>query len=148
LVLDAPFVVDQGPGLPKWRPTNYNTTKFSGPTPLRVGVEDSKNLMTARLGQVVGLEKVGETVERFGVMDKMPLQYSMLLGAGETTPLRMATAYAMIVNGGKRVTATFIDRVQDRNGKTIFRADGRPCDGCSGVQWDGQAPPELPDARQ
>src|SRR6185437_11375132 len=110
LILDAPFVADQGPGLPKWKPTNYNTTSFSGPTPLRVGVEDSKNLMTARLGQMVGLDKVAEYAEKFGVMDKMPLQYSMLLGAGETTPLRMATAYAMIVNGGKRIHPTFIDR--------------------------------------
>ena len=95
LILDAPIVIDQGPGLPKWKPTNYNTTKFSGPTPLRVGIEDSKNLMTARLGQVVGLDKVAAYVEKFGVMDKMPLQYAQLLGAGETTPLRLATAYAM-----------------------------------------------------
>ncbi|HZS84536.1 MAG TPA: penicillin-binding protein 1A [Stellaceae bacterium] len=148
LILDAPFVVDQGPGLPKWRPHNYNATKFSGPTTLRVGVEDSKNLMTARLGQVVGLDKVAQYAAKFGVIDNMPLQYSMLLGAGETTPLRMATAYAMIVNGGKRVTATFIDRVQDRNGKTIFRADERPCPDCSNVDWHGQAPPELPDTRE
>jgi penicillin-binding protein 1A len=148
LILDAPFVADQGPGLPKWKPTNYNTTKFSGPTPLRVGVEDSKNLMTARLGQVVGLEKVAQYVERFGIMDKMPLQYSMLLGAGETTPLRLATGYAMIVNGGKRITPTFIDRIQDRNGKTIFRADARPCAECSDIAWQSQAPPELPDTRE
>ncbi|MBV9521971.1 MAG: penicillin-binding protein, partial [Alphaproteobacteria bacterium] len=148
LILDAPFVADQGPGLPKWKPTNYNTTKFSGPTPLRIGIEDSKNLMTARLGQVVGLDKVAAYVERFGVMDKMPLQYSMLLGAGETTPLRLATAYAMIVNGGKRVTPTFIDRIQDRNGTTVFRADGRACEACNGVAWHDQAPPELPDTRE
>jgi penicillin-binding protein 1A len=148
LVLDAPFVADQGPGLPKWKPTNYNTTKFSGPTPLRVGVEDSKNMMTARLGSIVGLDKVADYVEKFGIMDHMPEQYSMLLGAGETTPLRLATAYAMIVNGGKRVTPTFIDRVQDRNGKTIFRADNRECPDCNGIEWHGQAPPVLPDTRE
>jgi penicillin-binding protein 1A len=148
LILDAPFVADQGPGLPKWKPTNYNTTSFAGPTPLRVGVEESKNMMTARLGQVVGLEKVRDYAAKFGVIDNMPLQYSMLLGAGETTPLRLATAYAMIVNGGKKITATFIDRVQDRDGKTIFRADTRPCEGCSDVEWTGQAPPALPDARE
>jgi penicillin-binding protein 1A len=148
LILDAPFVADQGPGLPKWKPTNYNTTTFAGPTPLRVGVEESKNLMTARLGQVIGLEKVAAYAAKFGVIDHMPLQYSMLLGAGETTPLRLATAYAMIVNGGKKVTPSFIDRVQDRDGKTIFRADARTCDGCNNVEWSGQAPPELPDTRE
>jgi penicillin-binding protein 1A len=147
LILDAPFVADQGPGLPKWKPTNYNTTSFNGPTPLRVGVEQSKNMMTARLGAVVGLDKVAHTVETFGILDRMPLQYAMLLGAGETTPLRLATAYAMLVNGGKRVTPSFIDRVQDRNGKTIARADTRSCEGCNEVDWHGQVPPVLPDTR-
>jgi len=123
LVLDAPFVADQGPGLPKWKPTNYNTTKFSGPTPLRVGIEQSKNMMTARLGQVVGLDKVASYAERLGVYDEAPRNYAMVLGAGETTVLRMATAYSMIVNGGKRITPTLIDRVQDRHGVTIFRAN-------------------------
>ncbi len=148
LILDAPFVADQGPGLPKWKPTNYNTTSFNGPTPLRVGVEQSKNMMTARLGSVVGLDKVAQTAESFGILDHMPLQYAMLLGAGETTPLRLATAYAMLVNGGKRITPSFIDRVQDRNGKTIARADTRNCQDCSGVEWRAQAPPELPDTRE
>jgi len=147
LILDAPFVADQGPGLPKWKPTNYNTTSFNGPTPLRVGVEQSKNMMTARLGAVVGLDKVAHTVETFGILDRMPLQYAMLLGAGETTPLRLATAYAMLVNGGKRVTPSFIDRVQDREGKTIARADTRSCEGCNEVDWHGQAPPVLADTR-
>jgi penicillin-binding protein 1A len=148
LILDAPFVADQGPGLPKWKPTNYNTTSFSGPTPLRIGIEKSKNMMTARLGAVVGLDKVAQTAETFGILDHMPLQYAMLLGAGETTPLRLATAYAMLVNGGKRVTPSFIDRVQDRNGKTIARADTRQCPDCSGIAWHGQAPPQLPDTRE
>ena len=74
-------------------------------------------MMTARLGQVVGLEKVAAYAQKFGVIDNMPLQYSMLLGAGETTPLKLTTGYAMIVNGGKKITPTFIDRVQDREGK-------------------------------
>jgi penicillin-binding protein 1A len=148
LILDAPFVVDQGPGLPKWKPTNYNTTRFSGPTPLRVGIEQSKNMMTARLGQVVGLDVVADYVERFGVMDRMPRQYAMLLGAGETTVMRMTTAYSMLVNGGKRIKPTLIDRIQDRNGVTIFRADDRPCDGCKDVEWQRQAPPDVPDRRE
>lgn len=148
LVLDAPFVVDQGEGMPKWRPSNYDEGKFSGPTPLRVGIEQSKNLMTARLGQVVGLDKVADYAQRFGVMDHMPLQYAMLLGAGETTPLRLVTAYSMIVNGGKRVSPVFVDRIQDREGKTVFRADARSCPECLSNLWSGQAPPELADTRQ
>jgi penicillin-binding protein 1A len=148
LILDAPFVADQGPGLPKWKPTNYNTTSFAGPTPLRVGIEESKNMMTARLGQVVGLEKVAAYAARFGVIDNMPLQYSMLLGAGETTPLRLTTGYAMIVNGGKKITPTVIDRIQDRNGRTVFRADTRTCEGCRDIDWGGQSPPVIPDTRE
>jgi penicillin-binding protein 1A len=148
LVLDAPFVVDQGPGLPKWKPTNYNTTRFGGPLPLRQGIEQSKNLMTARLAQVVGLEVVAEYAQKFGVIDRMPQQYSMALGAGETTVLRMVTGYSMIVNGGKKITPTLIDRVQDRNGATIFRADNRECDRCKDVEWSGQEPPVVPDTRE
>ena len=90
------------------------------------------------------MEKVAEYAQNFGVIDNMPLQYSMLLGAGETTPLRLTTGYAMIVNGGKKITPTFIDRVQDREGKTIYRADTRPCEGCNGVEWTGQAMPNCP----
>ncbi len=79
---------------------------------------------------MVGMEAIAQTVEHFGIMDHMPREYSMALGAGETTPLRHTAAYAMLVNGGKRITPTFIDRVQDRNGATIFRADHRRCDDC------------------
>jgi len=146
IVLDAPLTVDQGPGLPQWTPANY-THKFYGPLPLRVGIEQSRNLITARLGIAVGLEPVASNIERFGIMDHMPREYSMFLGAGETTVLRLTAAYAMIVNGGKRITPTFIDRIQDRNGATVYRADTRECSGCRNVAWDNQAPPELPDPR-
>ena len=147
IVLDAPFVVDQGPGLPKWNPGNYER-KFYGPVPLRVGIEESLNLVTARVGATIGLDAVADSIERFGILDHMPREYSYVIGAGETTPLKLTTAYAMLVNGGKRITPSFIDRVQDRDGVTIFRADNRACDGCSNVEWAGQAPPELPDNRQ
>ncbi len=147
VLLDAPFVVDQGPGLPKWKPSNY-THKFYGPLTLRVAVEQSRNLITARLGAAVGLDPIGETIERFGIMDHMPRQYSMVLGAGETTPLKLTAAYAMLVNGGKKITPTLIDRVQDRNGVTIYRADQRACEGCQNVDWNGQPPPELPENRE
>ena len=147
IVVDGPLVVDQGPGLPKWNPTNYEH-KFYGPVPLRVGLEESLNLVTARVGITIGIDTVAQYIERFGIIDHMPKEDAFILGAGETTPLRLATAYAMLDNGGKRITPTYIDRVQDRNGQTIYRADSRSCEECSGVAWTGQAPPELPDARE
>ena len=146
LVLDAPFVIDQGPGLSKWKPANY-TNKFYGPSPMRLGIEKSRNLMTVRLAQTVGIDKVAEYAERLGVMDNIPRQLSMSIGAGETTLLRLVTAYAMIVNGGKQVTPTLIDRIQDRHGATVFRHDARPCEACQNISWNQQEPPQLPDLR-
>ena len=147
LILDAPFVIDQGPGLGKWKPANF-TRKFYGPSPMRVGIERSRNLMTVRLAQAIGMPTVIEHAERFGIASNMPEQLSMALGAGETTLLRLTTAYAMLVNGGKRVIPTLIDRVQDRNGKTIFRHDERSCDGCRTEDWLGQSVPDVPDGRE
>src|SRR5262249_12651142 len=144
---DAPFVVDQGPGLPKWNPTNYEH-KFIGPVPLRVGIEESLNLVTARVGTAVGVDTVGEYIQRFGILDHVPHEYAMLIGAEETTLLKLTIAYAMLDNGGKRIQPSFIDRVQDRNGVTIYRADTRPCEACREIGWQGQAPPELPDNRE
>ena len=152
LVVDGPISLPQGPGMPMWSPTNYTKrgqeVRFRGPTPLRVALEQSLNAVTARVASIIGMESIAETVERFGIMDHMPREYSMALGAGETTLLRHTAAYAMLVNGGKRITPTFIDRVQDRNGATIFRADQRPCDGCDNVEWDHQPVPVIPDTRE
>jgi penicillin-binding protein 1A len=97
---------------------------------------------------MIGMEPIAETAERFGIMDHMPREYSMALGAGETTLLRHTAAYAMLVNGGKRITPTFVDRIQDRNGATIFRADQRPCSGCSNVDWAHHPVPAIPDTRE
>ena len=147
LVLDAPFVVDQGPGLPKWNPTNYEH-RFYGPVPLFYGLQESLNLVTARVGTTVGLPIIQQyLVDRFHILDQMPLEDSYILGAGVTTPLRLTAAYGMLVNGGKLIHPTFIDRVQDRDGATIYRADERPCPECNHVAWTGQAPPDLPDQR-
>jgi penicillin-binding protein 1A len=152
LVVDGPISLPQGPGLPMWSPTNYSRlnheAKFRGPTPLRVALELSLNAVTARVASIIGMEAIAETIERFGIMNHMPREYSMALGAGETTLLRHTAAYAMLVNGGKRITPTFIDRVQDRNGATIFRADQRPCDGCGDVDWTHQPMPAIPDTRE
>ncbi len=147
IVLDAPFVIDQGPGLPKWRPSNYEN-KFFGPSPMRVGLEESRNLMTVRIAQAVGMDRIAATAHEFGVIDDLPRVLSMALGAGETTLLRLTTAYGMFVNGGKKITPTMIDRIQDREGKTIFRHDKRPCAQCTNVAWHGQDPPMVPDTRE
>lgn len=147
LILDAPFVIDQGPGLPKWRPANY-TKKFYGPSTMRLGIEKSRNLMTVRLAQTVGMEKISEYAERFGIIKDLPEQLSMALGAGETTLLDLTSAYAMLVNGGKQIAPTFVDRIQDRNGHVVYRHDKRPCVQCEAVAWTGQAVPEILDERK
>ncbi|MBK8907962.1 MAG: penicillin-binding protein 1A [Rhodospirillales bacterium] len=147
IILDAPFIIDQGPGLPKWRPANY-TNRFYGPTTMRIGLEKSRNLMTVRLAQTIGMERVAETAERFDIVDDMPPHLSFALGAAETTLLRLSSAYGMLVNGGKRITPSLIDRVQDRHGRTIYRHDGRDCSGCRSAEWRGQPAPALPDPRE
>jgi len=101
-----------------------------------------------RLATMIGMDSIAQTIERFGILDHVPHEYAITLGAGATTPLRLTAAYAMIVNGGKRITPSLIDRVQDRNGKTIWRADSRPCDGCTDVDWQQQPVPVIPDNRE
>lgn len=146
-VLDAPFTMEQSPGS-FWSPTNYSG-EFYGPTPIRIGVEKSRNLMTVRLADHVGMESVVEYAKRFGIADEMKPYLSYALGAGETTLLKLTNAYAMLVNGGKKTMPTIIDRIQDRRGKTIFSDDTRPCPNCGDlIRWDGQTTPEVPDDRE
>lgn len=148
LVLDAPFVIDQGPGQKKWRPSNYSN-EYYGPTPLRVGIEKSRNLMTVRLADFVGMKTVAEYAKKFGVMDDLQPLLANALGSGETTLMRLTTGYAELVNGGKKLTPTLIDRIQDRRGKTIYNHDNRKCDGCGKlVAWDDQPVPDVPDNRK
>ena len=147
IVLDAPFVIDQGAGLGKWKPANY-TNKFYGPSPMRLGIEKSRNLMTVRLAQTIGMEKVVDYGRRFGVIDNMPALLSMALGAAETTLMRLTTAYAILVNGGKQIRPSLIDRVQDRHGRTVYRHDMRECPGCLEQTWQEQPVPQLPDERE
>jgi penicillin-binding protein 1A len=104
--------------------------------------------MTVRLAQTIGMNKVVQYAERFGVVDKMQPHLSFSLGAAGTTLLRMTTAYSMLVNGGKRITPSLFDRVVDRHGKTIYRHDERPCNGCSAASWNGGPPPQIPDTRE
>lgn len=147
LILDAPFVLDQGPGLPKWKPVNYSK-KFYGLMTLRQGIEKSRNLMTVRLAQDVGMDKVAAYAKKMGVNDNLPHLLSMSLGAGETRLINMASAYGMMVNGGKKVEPYLIERIQDRSGKTIYRHDRRACDNCKADKWANQPLPELQDNRE
>ena len=137
IILDAPLSYDQGIGLPKWKPANY-TKKFYGPSPVRLGIEKSRNLMTARLALLVSMKNIKKYGNNFGIYDNLPNLLSMSLGAGETTLLRLTTAYAMIVNGGKKISPFFIDRVQDRRGKTILKNDLRKCKNCESNNLNNQ----------
>ena len=147
LVLDAPIEIDQGPGLGVWKPENYERN-FYGPSTLRFGIEHSRNVMTVRLAQDVGMPLIAEYAKRFGVYDDLPPYLSFAFGAGETTLLRMVTAYAMFDNGGRRVRPTLIDRIQDRYGHTVYRHDERECIGCDAKKWENQPEPSLIDRRE
>ncbi|HEV3045495.1 MAG TPA: penicillin-binding protein 1A, partial [Roseiarcus sp.] len=146
IILDAPIEIDQGNG-EVWRPENFEG-KSEGPHTLRFGVEHSINQMTVRLARDVGMPLIVEYAKRFGVYDEMPPLLAMSLGAGETTVLRMVTAYSMFDNGGKRIKPTLIDRIQDRWGHTIYRHDDRICQGCDAEKWDNQDEPKLIDKRE
>ena len=147
VVLDAPFCQEAAAGRPRWCPSNYSK-KFAGPSTLRLGIVRSRNLMTVRLAQDVGMPLIAEYARRFGVYDNLLPVLPMALGAGETTLLRMTTAYSMLANGGKHISATLIDRIQDRYGRTIWRHDSRDCPECRGRNWNGQEEPVLTDERK
>jgi penicillin-binding protein 1A len=148
IVLDAPIEIDQGPGQGIWKPENYEKNSVTGPETLRFGIEQSRNQMTVRLARDLGMPLITEYARRFGVYDDLLPVLSMSLGAGETTLLRMATGYCMLANGGKEVTSTLIDRIQDRYGHTIWRHDKRQCMGCTADHWANQAEPQLIDDRK
>lgn len=149
LIYDAPFVLNQGYGKAKWRPTNYSN-KFYGPTPLRVGIEKSRNLMTIRLAKYLGMKKISKyATKKFKVVDKMPRELAMALGAGDTTLFKMVRAYASIVNGGKEVKPSFIDRVQDKTGKTLYKRDKRACTLCNSNKFiKGLKAPIIKDTKE
>jgi penicillin-binding protein 1A len=147
IVMDAPIEIDMGQGGGIWRPENYGG-KFYGPSTLRFGLEQSRNVMTVRLAQDIGMPLIAEYAKRFGVYDELPPYLSYALGAGETTVLRMVTAYSMFDNGGRRVKPTLVDRIQDRYGHTIYKHDERECVGCDAAKWDNQSEPTLLDRRE
>lgn len=146
IVLDAPFVA---PSLNDdwWKPGNYLAGRFYGDSTLRLGIEKSRNTMTARLAQDIGIGRIIEIAERFGVSDKLPRELAISLGAGETNLIRLTTAYAQLVNGGKKIEPVMIDRIQNRYGESIYTRDQRACYDCNAEGWDGQSEPRLADER-
>ena len=146
VVLDEPISISMSNG-EVWSPSNYDG-KPTGPNTLRYGIERSKNLMTVRLARDVGMPLIAEYAKRFGVYEDMLPVLSMSLGSGETTVLRMVTAYSMMANGGRRIRSTLVDRIQDRWGRTIYRHDQRVCRGCNAEKWEQQNEPVLVDKRE
>ncbi|WP_237180860.1 penicillin-binding protein 1A [Roseomonas haemaphysalidis] len=142
-LLDAPIEIMTPQGL--WRPGNY-TNRTNGMVTMRTALEKSLNLVTIRLAQEIGIDKVADAAARFGIIPHMPKVLAMSLGAGETTVLRMAAGYASFVNGGKAVAPTLIDSVQDRFGRLVWRADNRRCEGCGNAA--NAEPPRLVDERK
>jgi penicillin-binding protein 1A len=147
IIVDGPLCISQGAGMPNWCPKNYEAGSAAGPSTLRFGIEKSRNLMTVRLANDMGMPIIVEYARRFGVYDNLMPMLSMALGAGETTLLRMVGAYGMIANGGKQIKPTLIDRIQDRYGRTVWQHDDRDCVNCDAREWSGQDEPELVDDR-
>jgi len=149
VVMDAPLEIAQGQGQEVYHPENYSSGKYYGPTTLRNALKLSLNTVTVRLAQDIGMPLIGEYAKRFGVYDDVPNFLSYALGAGETTVLRMATAYSMFDNAGKRIKPTLIDRIQDRYGHTIFKHDTRECRGCDVQAYTPNTPePTLVDHQE
>ena len=147
LVLDAPFVIDQGEGLKTWKPQNYGK-KFYGPSTLRTGIEKSRNLMTVRVAQKVGFKRIAKITNNLDIYNDVPELLSVSLGSAETTLIQLTNAYCTFANGGKKTNPIFIDRIQDRRGKTIFNADKRKCIGCEEISYLKEEIPIIQDNRE
>jgi penicillin-binding protein 1A len=146
IVVDGPIAFDMGPGQGMWRPQNYSE-RFYGPSTLRLGLEKSRNLMTVRLAMDIGMGKVVDLARRFDIAQDLDPYLAGALGSGEVDLMHLTTAYAMLVNGGKRIEPAFVERIQDRNGATVLRRDTRRCDTCRDDAWADQPPPSLVDDR-
>jgi len=151
IIMDEEIELDQGQGKPPYKPKNHSE-KFYGPTPLRIGLEKSRNVTTVRLASEIGLDKVTEVIKRFGINEHPRKIYSIVLGSTETNLLKLTRAYAMIINGGKIITPSLIERIQDKNGHTLYRRDTRQCKGCSldssQLKTNEIIFPEIPDTRE
>lgn len=151
LLMDAPISIPQGPDKPDWTPQNYSKD-YLGAIPMRMALEKSRNASTVYLASLLGMSRIQEIGQRFGIYDKLPPHYATVLGSQETTLLRLVNAYSMLVNGGKRVQPKLIERIDDRYGTIVYRRDDRPCENCvyrEDIPPEVQkAPPELPDNRE
>lgn len=141
LILDAPYVIDQGPGLPKWKPSNY-AEKFYGLGTIRIGIENSRNLMTIRLADKIGMKKILKTAKDFNLHKGLDNNLSMALGAGVVTLKDLTNAYAMVVNGGKKIEPNLIQSIYDRRGKLIFKSEEKKCLNC--IQSGNSVDYDLP----
>ncbi len=147
LILDAPLVLDQGEDLKQWKPENYGK-KFYGPSTLRTGLEKSRNLMTVRIAQNLGLNKIVNFSERLGIYDNPDELLSISLGSAETTLIKLTSAYSAFVNGGKLVGPILIDRIQDSEGNTILNNEIRKCKNCDQISYSSEKYPEITDSYQ
>ena len=148
IVEDAPFEYSPGYGQPVWRPSNYGGG-FLGPLTVRNGLEKSRNLMTVGMAAQMGMKGVVQVAKEFGIMDNMGAYLPMALGAGDTTLLRMTMGHAMLANGAREITPSLVDRVQDRNGHTVYRHEPRECIGCGEAPAGSKPqPPQIVDRRQ
>ena len=142
LILDAPIVFDQGEDLKLWKPENYGK-KFYGPSTLRTGVEKSRNLMTVRIAQNLGIEKIAKFAKELNIYENPEQLLSLSLGSSETTLLKLTSAYCSFVNGGKLIIPKFIDRIQDSEGNTIFNSENRECQGCDQISYVSENIPKI-----
>ena len=144
LILDAPLVLEQGYDLKMWKPENYGK-KFYGPSTLRMGLEKSRNLMTVRVAQDLGLKKIVNFSEQLGIYENPSELLSISLGSAETTLLKLTSAYSSFVNGGKLVKPIMIDRIQDSEGVTIFNNEKRKCSNCNQISFLSENYPNIED---
>ena len=144
LVLDAPLVLDQGIDLKKWKPENYGK-KFYGPSTLRIGLEKSRNLMTVRIAQNLGIDKITNFSKEMKIYKEPEELLSISLGSAETTLLSLTSAYCSFVNGGKLIKPILIDRIQDGEGNTIINNENRKCSNCNNISFTSEKFPKIED---
>ena len=144
LILDAPLVLEQGHDLKMWKPENYGK-KFYGPSTLRMGLEKSRNLMTVRIAQDLGLKKIVDFSKQLGIYENPSELLSISLGSAETTLLKLTSAYSSFINGGKLVKPIMIDRIQDSEGNTIFNNEKRKCINCDQISFMSKNYPKIED---
>ena len=144
LILDAPLVLEQGSDLKMWKPENYGK-KFYGPSTLRMGLEKSRNLMTVRIAQEIGVDKIVNFTKQLGIYENPQELLSIALGSAETTLLKLTSAYCSFVNGGKKINPILIDRIQDSEGVTFFNTETRSCKDCDQISYLSESVPKISD---